>query len=507
MKKTAKEQMSKEQHGKVMFVTSEAYPLIKTGGLADVSHSLTNALHDLGQDVRLVLPAYRSVLERVEDLQLLGWIKLGPDGDVRVVQAYHPEYRMPIWLIDAPTQFDREGNPYVAEDGNAWPDNARRFTVFSRAAALLGVDVLGLGWRPDVVHCNDWQSGLVPAFLSQEANPPTRIYTVHNLAYDCQFDYGEFQALRLPPHWWSMEHAEFYGNFSLMKAGLVFSDWINTVSPTYAEEICTPEYGYGYAGILQSFSYKLRGILNGIDMDTWDPAADRHLVAHYSVDKKKLGSAKRKNRQALLKELGASEAVITEDAPLIGSVGRLAYQKGIDLLLEAIPRIIEKTDACFVVVGSGDRNLQHQLQEMRDRYPERVFTYLGYSEANAHLLEAGCDLFVMPSRYEPCGLNQLYSLRYGTVPVVRRTGGLADTVVDATPESIEEGTASGFVFESATANSLTEALMRALEAHADKDLWRQMQRNGMSQDLSWRKSASHYLDLYRQPPVSPEQSR
>jgi starch synthase len=355
------------------------------------------------------------------------------------------------------------------------------------------------------VHCNDWQSGLVHAFLSQEVNPPRRIYTVHNLAYDCQFDYGEFQALKLPPHWWSMEHAEFYGNFSLMKAGLVFSDWINTVSPTYAKEICTPEYGYGYAGILQSYSYKLRGILNGIDTTVWNPAGDPYLVAHYSADKKKLNNAKRKNREALLKALGASEAVASDDAPLIGSVGRLAYQKGIDLLLEAIPEVIEKTDARFVVIGSGDKVLQQGLQDMAARNPERVFVYLDYSEEKAHLLEAGCDMFVMPSRYEPCGLNQLYSLRYGTVPVVRHTGGLADTVVDSDKQSLADGSASGFAFEPAKAEALAETLLRALDAYRDKAVWTQLQKTGMSQDLSWHKSAQRYLELYSQQPVGSEQ--
>jgi len=499
-----KKTKSKRPQKKVMFVTSEAYPLIKTGGLADVSHSLTNALQGLGQDLRLVLPAYRSVLQQVEDLQLLGWLRLEADGDVRVLQAHHPAYEMPIWLIDAPAQFDREGNPYVNDEGEAWADNPKRFTVFSRAVALLGVDALEMGWRPDVVHCNDWQTGLVHAFLSKAPDSPRRIFTVHNLAYDCQFDYGEFQALQLPPEWWSMEHAEFYGRFSLLKAGLVFSDWINAVSPTYAEEICTAEYGYGYAGILQSYSYKLRGILNGIDMETWNPARDEYLVAHYSAGDSQLSDAKRKNRKALLKALGASKAVASEDVPLIGSVGRLVSQKGIDLLLEAIPVVLQKAAVRFVVIGSGDRVLQQQLEEMAARYPDRLFVYLGYSEENAHLLEAGCDLFVMPSRYEPCGLNQLYSLRYGTLPVVRKTGGLADTVVDANSQTIADATASGFVFEPATTEALVEALLRAIDMYSDRSTWTKLQDTGMAQDLSWEKSASSYLDLYQQQPVQAE---
>jgi starch synthase len=499
-KKTGKKPVART---KVLFVTSEAYPLIKTGGLADVSHSLPNALHALGLDVRLVLPAYRSVLQQVEDLQLLGWLKLGAEGDVRVVQAYHPEYGMPIWLIDAPAQFDREGNPYLNADGNDWPDNPRRFTVFSRAVALLGVDALGIDWRPDVVHANDWQSGLVHAFLSQQQQPPQRIYTVHNLAYDCQFDYAVFQELKLPPHWWSMEHAEFYGRFSLMKAGLVFSDWINTVSPTYAEEICTAEYGYGYAGILQSYSHKLRGIINGIDTQTWDPASDPHLVAHYTADKG-LQGAKQKNRAALLQALGADKQAASDNAPLIGFVGRLVYQKGIDLLLEAMPTVLQQTSARFAIIGSGEQTLEQGLQDIQQNYPGRVFVYLGYSECNAHLLEAGSDLFVMPSRYEPCGLNQLYSLRYGTVPVVRRTGGLADTVVDTDERSIRDGTATGFVFDEASPAELASTLLRALETQRDPVTWMQLLRTGMAQDLSWEKSARQYVELYQKQPLSTE---
>lgn len=497
-----KKQMSKSKT-KVMFATSEAYPLMKTGGLGDVSHSLPNALQALGQDVRLVLPAYRQVLERVEDLQLVGWLKLGVDGDVRVAQANHPDYSMPIWLIDAPALFDREGNPYTNANGQDWPDNPKRFTIFSRAAALLGVDALKTGWHPDVVHANDWQTGLVHAFLSQQPKPPRRVYTVHNLAYDCQFDYAEFQALKLPPHWWSMEHAEFYGRFSLMKAGLVFSDWINTVSPTYAREICTAEFGYGYAGILQTYSFKLLGILNGIDTDIWNPGTDPHLVAHYGVDDA-LDGAKRANRKALLRSLGADDTACCDDSPLIGFVGRLVQQKGIDLLLDAMTRIMEGSPARLVIIGSGDSELQRSLQEMASAYPGRLFTYFGYSEEYAHQLEAGCDLFVMPSRYEPCGLNQMYSLRYGTVPIVRRTGGLADTVVDANEETIRNRVATGFVFDEASPDALAHCVLRALEAQRDPMLWSQLVCSGMSQDLSWERSARQYIDLYQQEPRTRE---
>ena len=485
---------------RVLFASSEAYPLLKTGGLADVANSLPNALQRLGLDVRVVLPAYREVLQKVEDLQVLGWLKLGALGDVRIVQAYHPAFSMAVWLVDAAHLFDREGNPYTHPDGGDWDDNPQRFTAFSRACALLGVDALGLGWRPDVVHANDWQTGLVPAFLSQEANPPVRVYTVHNLAYDCQFDYARFQQLKLPPHWWSMEHAEFYGSFSLMKAGLVFSDWINTVSPTYAEEITTSEYGYGYAGILQNRRVRLSGIINGIDTETWSPASDKLLAANYSVDKN-LQAARQANREALLKGLGASDAAIGASAPLIGFVGRLVYQKGVDLLLDAIPALIASGNARFAIVGSGEPSLEKRLRDLAASHPDRVFAHVGYSEPLAHLLEAGSDIFAMPSRYEPCGLNQLYSLHYGTPPVVRRTGGLADSVVDADAKALRDGTASGFVFDEPSAPALQAALERALQMLRDPVAWAALQRTGMKQDLSWDQSARSYLALYRKPPL------
>jgi len=484
---------------KVLFAASEAYPLIKTGGLADVAHSLPNALAALGLDVRLILPGYREVLQKVEDVQILGWLRLGAFGDVRILQAYHPEFSMALWLVDAASLFDREGNPYTRPDGSDWPDNALRFSVFSRAVALLGVDALHTGWRPDVVHANDWQTGLVPAFLSQEGHAPRRIYTIHNLAYDCQFDYAQFLELKLPPHWWSMEHCEFYGRFSLMKAGLVFGDWINTVSPTYAQEICTDEYGYGYAGILQSYQFKLTGIINGIDVDTWNPQTDPHLAANYSLDES-LQPARQANREALLQGMGASAEALAEQAPLIGFVGRLVYQKGIDLLLDAMPMLLESSDARFAIIGSGEHSLEQRLLDMAREHPQRVFAYIGYSEPLAHLLEAGSDMFVMPSRYEPCGLNQLYSLHYGTPPVVRRTGGLADSVVDTNEQTIEDGSASGFVFDEATPQDLASTLQRALQAQRDPALWEQLQRAGMQQDLSWEHSARSYLELYRQTP-------
>ena len=481
---------------RVLYVTSEAFPLIKTGGLADVSHALPNALTEFDVDVRVLLPAYRSVLQKTEDLQVMGWLNMGALGEARIVQAYHTEFLMPIWLVDHASLFDREGNPYTNPSGQDWKDNPKRFSAFSRAAALLGIDALGTGWRPDVVHAHDWQAGLTHAFLAQESHPPRRIFTIHNLAYDCQFNYAQFQALKLPPHWWSMEYGEFYGRFSLLKAGLVFSDWINTVSPTYAEEICSPEFGYGYASILQHNRDKLSGILNGIDTRLWDPERDKCLVAHYGLNSD-IDRAKRRNRDALLKAMGQDPAQYVKDAPLIGFVGRLVYQKGVDLLLDAMPGLLESTAACFAFVGTGEAVLETRLKDIAAEYPGRVFVHLGYSEAIGHLLEAGADIFAMPSRYEPCGLNQMYSLRYGTPPIVRRTGGLADTVTDTTADTLQNNTANGFVFEKSNADELASAILRAIDTLADHDTWQQLIRNGMSADFGWGRSAQEYVKLYR----------
>jgi len=481
---------------KLLFVTSELFPLIKTGGLGDVAHSLPNALSKLGVDVRLVLPAYRTVLERVENLQVLGWLTLTGGRDVRILEATHPACDAPLWLVDEPTYFDRRGQPYTDTTGNGWPDNPQRYTLFCEAAAGLAMDGLELGWLADVVHANDWQTGLVAAFLALRPSPPRTLFTVHNLAYDCQLDFGTFQSLSLPPHWWSMDHGEFYGRLSMLKTGLVSSDLITTVSPRYAQEIRTAEFGYGYAAILETNANKLTGILNGIDDTTWDPRHDPLLAMNYHAQGK-IRAAKAHNREALLTALDAPASASTDDGPLVGSVGRLVYQKGTDLLLETIPPLLKTSSARFVLIGTGEPRLEKQLRELTVLHPDRVFCYIGYSERLAHLLEAGCDIFAMPSRYEPCGLNQMYSLRYGTPPVVRATGGLADTVVDATPNNMARDLANGFVFAESDAAALEEALMRAFELFERPRQWMKLMKNGMRADFGWRRSASAYLDLYR----------
>jgi starch synthase len=481
---------------RVLFAASEVYPLIKTGGLADVAQSLPNALSALGADVRVVLPAYRTVLGKLENMRVLGWLPLSGNREVRVLEAEDPHFDEPLWLIDEPSAYDRPGLPYSDDQGQDWADNPARFALFSEACARLAMDALQVGWQADVVHANDWQSGLVPAYLSLESAPPRTVFTIHNIAYDCQFDFGTFQSLHLPEQWWSMERGEFYGRFSMLKAGLIFCDLITTVSPRYAQEIRSSEFGYGYADILDEHADKLVGILNGIDDTIWDPATDPHLAVNYEVDGK-IRAAKKANRRALLEALGAPDGAITSEGPLIGSVGRLVYQKGIDLLLDAIPTLLDESDAQFALIGAGEAALEQRLLDLAERFPERVFAYIGYSEPLAHLLEAGCSIFAMPSRYEPCGLNQMYSLRYGSPPVVRETGGLADTVVDASPRTIAREEANGFVFGEISSTALEEALRRAVELHQKPKQWMKLIKIGMRADHSWQSSAASYLRLYR----------
>ena len=482
---------------KILFVASEAYPLVKTGGLGDVLYSLPHALHARGADVRLVLPAYRALLRQLDQVRILGWLEVrGSAGIVtaRVLETRHPDFAFPLWLVDCPALFDREGNPYVDESGRNWPDNAERFAVFARVAALLAQDALELGWQPAVVHAHDWQTGLVAAFLAEQPARPKTVFTIHNLAYGGYFSHSDFVRLQLPGHWWSSEGVEFHGGFSMLKAGIVYADAVTTVSPTYAQEICTPEFGCGLDGLLLSRQYKLHGILNGIDTTIWNPSTDTHLPARYSVGRIQPG--KRRNKQALLERFLPLVDDAALRAPLLGLVGRLVEQKGVDWVLAAIPALLAETDVRLVLLGSGQAVYEKKFTRLAKQYPERLFVKIGYDEPLAHLIEAGADLFLMPSRFEPCGLNQMYSLRYGTPPVVFRTGGLADTVVDANDTTLEDATATGFVFDTPDVAAFVEAIRRALDLYRQPAQWRRLQQTGMRQSFDWSDSAGHYLNLY-----------
>lgn len=482
---------------KILFVASEAFPLVKTGGLGDVAYSLPHALHDRGADIRLLLPGYRALLRQLDQVRILGWLDLrGAEGIVsaRILETRHSDFPFPLWIVDCPPLFDRPGNPYVSAAGSDWPDNAERFAVFARAAAQLGQDALELDWQPHVVHCHDWQTGLVPAFLYESPHRPRTVFTIHNLAYGGHFSHTDFVRLQLPSQWWSPEGVEFHGGFSMLKAGIVYADAVTTVSPTYAEEICTPAFGYGLDGLLTAVRPKLFGILNGIDTRLWNPSTDPHLPAHYSMSRIQPG--KRRNKEALLSRFLPAVGDAAMQAPLIGQVGRLVEQKGIDWVLAALPVLLAETDARFVLLGSGQTMYEHKFTQLAKQHPDRVFVEIGYDEALAHQIEAGADLFLMPSRFEPCGLNQMYSLRYGTPPVVFKTGGLADTVVDTTPETQDDATATGFVFDTPSVDGLLGAIRRALALYGQTAQWRRLQQSGMRQSFDWSESAARYLTLY-----------
>ncbi len=491
-------------HGKtrVLFSVSEIYPLVKTGGLADVGYSLPHALHRVGAEVRVVMPAYRVALAQAQAMRVLAWTEVQGAGrmhNVRILEVQQEGFAFPLWLVDCAELYDRPGNPYMQPDGHDWPDNAERFTVLARVTVALATDALELGWRADVVHANDWQTGLVPALLSELPERPKSVFTIHNLSFGGHFGPDQFYRLGLPRHWWAVDSVEFYGGFSMLKAGIVYADEVTTVSPTYAHEICTSDAGYGLQGVLQVSRHKLHGILNGIDETLWDPETDVFLSAHYSARRRQPGKAL--NKQALLRQFDMHGGESAQQVPLVGMVGRLVEQKGIDLVLAALPDWFTRTQARFVIVGSGQAHFEQQLRELAALHPQRLGVYIGYDEMLAHLVEAGADMFLMPSRFEPCGLNQMYSLRYGTPPIVYRTGGLADTVFDASDGHVDEGIANGFVFDELSPHGLSDALDRALACYAQPRRWHALVRTGMNQSFGWEHSAMTYLALYHGQPV------
>lgn len=487
---------------KILFATSEAHPLIKTGGLADVSGSLPDAYHHLKQKVRMVMPAYGDIWEKVSGVKQLSELSITACGrqlHVRIHVASAEGIDVPIWLVDIPELFHRPGNPYLALDGKDWWDNGERFAVFSKVVAEIAMNRAGLKWQPDLVQTNDWQTGLVSALLTLEAVRPKTVFTIHNMAYAGLFPKSLFEGLGLPWSWWEPHDGiEFYDNMSMLKAGIQMADWVTTVSPTYAKEITFPEYAYGLEGVLikRLDEGRLVGILNGIDHDVWNPKTDPFIHYHYSVDKGRV-AAKKRNKKDMLDFWDLPKAVVDADDPVIGLVGRLVPQKGIDLVLEVLPELIEQTNVRFVIVGTGDSLFEYQLTELAHQYPERLMIYIGYSESLAHKVEAGADLFLMPSRFEPCGLNQLYSLAYGTPPIVHSTGGLSDTVVNATKENLATGQATGFVFYDPSRHALKSTILHALHLFSKKGTWQKLQKNGMRQDFSWTRSAKQYLALFK----------
>lgn len=475
---------------KVIFVTPEFAPIVKAGGLGDVSAALPRALARLGVEVRVLMPGYAAALAAVGDAPEVAALVATAGLPGATLREARLADGLRMWLIDAPQLYRRDGGPYGDAAGRDWPDNARRFALLARTAAELGSERSPLPWRPDVVHLNDWQTALAAAFLHFDpARRAAALLTIHNLAFQGNFDPALVTELGLPASCFTIDGVEFYGRFSFLKAGLVYADALTTVSPTYAREIQTEAFGCGLHGLLHARRDALHGLLNGIDTALWNPATDPLIARRYDADTL---DAKLDNKRALAERLGLQFAA---DAPLFGAIGRLTEQKGFDLLIAAAPALID-AGASLVVLGQGEAALEAALTDLARRFPRRVAVVVGYDETLAHGIEAGADAFVMPSRFEPCGMNQMYSQAYGTPPIVRATGGLADTVVDCTPHTLAEGTASGFVFADASVDALAAALRRACAIYADRATWRQLQRNGMRRDFGWEASARGYLGLY-----------
>jgi starch synthase len=459
----------------VLFVAPECAPLTKTGGLGDVCGALPAALRGLGVDARVLLPGYRDVLEKISGQEVARLSLLGLELRLQAASVDS----VPFLVIDCPQLYERSGGPYQSDRGEDWPDNGLRFGLLSKVAAVLGSDGSPLPWRPDIVHCNDWPAALAPVFLAGQAQRARTVMTIHNLAFQGNFDAGLMDRLGIAPEHFSLQGLEFYGRMSFLKGGIAYSDAVTTVSPTYAQEIQTPELGCGMDGLLRSRREALAGILNGIDTAAWNPADDPLIAERYdasSLERKKA------NKRALQRRMGLP---VDGDIPLLGQVGRLTHQKGSDLLAGAAGELASIGQ--LVVLGSGDREHERALFGIAGQHPGRIAIQVGFDEQLAHLIEAGADLFLMPSRYEPCGLNQMYSQRYGTPPIVRATGGLADTVEDGV---------TGFVFEEASSPALVAAARRAVAAYRDPGRWQALQRAGMARDFRWSAAARRYADLY-----------
>ncbi len=476
---------------RVLFAASEMAPLTKTGGLADVAAALPIALADLGVDIRVLLPGYRNVLGNVSRVSTIAQLPaLGAFPAAKLLAAQAPN-GTPVIVLDCPELYDRDGGPYLDSLGRDWPDNPIRFGLFSFVAFLLSSDRSPGEWRCDVLHCNDWQSGLGPAYAHWSGRPhAASLMTIHNLAYQGNFAPSFVSRLGLPPQSFDVEGIEYYGQMSFLKAGIFYADRISTVSPTYAKEIQSEPLGFGMHGLLAGRSESLVGILNGIDERAWNPATDPALAANY--DAARLVD-KARNKAELRRRFNLDPAA---DAPLFGIVSRLIPQKGIDLVAACAQQLLD-LPAQLVVLGTGDDRIEQELATIARSRSGNVAFVRGFDEALSHVIEAGADIFLMPSRFEPCGLNQMYSQRYGTLPVVHRTGGLADSVVDCTPATLAIGSATGFVFDASTPASFLEAVERAVHAWRDPDIWRSLQRNAMTKSFGWKSSAGRYLELYR----------
>ncbi|VWX58678.1 glycogen synthase [Burkholderiales bacterium 8X] len=487
---------------RILQVSAEIFPLLKTGGLADVAGALPMALAAEGQDVRVLLPGFPAILEKLSDARPIGGIVApwGARAELKLGRvALADGVAMPAYVIDAPDYYGRPGNPYENPQREPYGDNHLRFALLSFAAARVaqGIDA---DWQPQVVHAHDWHAGLVPAYIAFERGSSNgagagagaaTVFTVHNLAYQGLFPRTHFDALGLPPSAFDVNGLEFYGQLSFMKAGLYYADRLTTVSPTYAREIQTPEQGFGLDGLLKSRSSQLTGILNAVDDGVWNPAVDTLLPQAFDVRKP---AGKARCKALLQEELGLA---LRDDAPLFVVVSRLTEQKGLHLVLDALDALVT-AGGQLALLGSGDGWLEQAFVERAARSPRAISVTIGYNEPLAHRLFGAGDVTIVPSLFEPCGLTQMYGLKYGSLPLVRRVGGLADTVTDCSLENMADGTATGFVFDEFRSEEFTRALRRAFALHARPADWRRVRAAAMRRPADWRHAAAHYLNVYKE---------
>ncbi|MEO6276575.1 glycogen synthase GlgA [Roseateles sp.] len=479
---------------RVLQVSAELFPLLKTGGLADVAGALPAALMAAGAEPRLLVPGFPAIRDALNHECAVAPVALPwSEGRAALLRGRLPGFDVPVYVLDAPGLFDRPGNPYADAAGVAYADNHRRFALLGLAAARLaeGVDP---SWRPDIVHAHDWHAGLacahVNASRSRRRTEARSVFTVHNLAYQGLFAADKFSELGLPPTHYAVEGLEFYGQVSFMKAGLQFADAITTVSPTYAKEIQTAEQGCGLDGLLRHRAGVLHGILNGVDYGIWSPENDHAIAARFHVGD---ASGKAACKAALQREFGLP---VTPDVPVFGIVSRLTEQKGLPLVLEALNDLID-AGGQLVILGSGDARLDAAFGDAAARHPAQIARRTGMDEGLAHRIYAGSDVVLVPSRFEPCGLTQLYGLSYGALPLVHRVGGLGDTVVDTTLEDLAAGTATGFVFNAFTADAYRRALRRAFALWSRPEYWARVRKAAMGQRFGWDEAAQRYVEIYR----------
>lgn len=472
----------------LLAVASELYPLVKTGGLADVTGALPAALAGQGVAVTTLVPGYPAVMAALTGRSAVLQV-VRPDGGSATVWSGKAA-GLDLMVLDAGGLFDRPGNPYLGPDGQDWPDNAERFALLARVAADIARGAIS-GYRPDVLHVHDWQAALVPAYLHYDGQPhPPVVLTIHNLAFQGRFPASCLARIGLPPEAYCLDGVEYFGDIGYLKAGLLFADRITTVSPTYAVEIRTAAGGMGLDGLLAARASDLTGILNGIDLDVWDPAHDPAIAAAFTASTLGRRAA---NRAALQAIFGLPR---DPDGLLLGVISRLTDQKGIDLVLGAVPDIVA-AGGQLVLLGSGDRGHEDGFQAAAAAYPDRIACRIGYDEALAHRIQAGVDALLVPSRFEPCGLTQLCALRYGAIPIVTRIGGLADTIVDANPVAMMRNIATGIQIGPDSLEALRAGIALAATLRADRRAWRRLQRNAMATDVGWTAAASQYATLFR----------